>query len=167
MWATKMLNNTNQPRYHFYHSTVLDTILNQVWSEMRDLTKVLKIAKQDQVEDIHWFDGGSTEKIPSKLKFTVQPGNYLITEEVIGRNEIEHSLTYCTIGKALSLVDYVATFIFKPITEEPDKTFLEWAGDFCLTEEADASEFLSFYGHSREQQLVNLKAHFATYWHKI
>ena len=156
-----MLNNTNQPRYHFYHSTVLHTPVNEVWAEMRDFTKTLKIAKQDDVEDINWCDLGSIEKIPSLLKFTIQPGNHLITEEVIARNEIEHSLTYRTVGKALSMVDYVATFTFKPITEEPDKTFLEWVGDFSLKEEADASEFISFYRSSREQQLANIKAHFA------
>ncbi len=155
-----MLNNTNQPRYHFYHSTVLHTSLKQVWTQMRDFANTLKIAKQDDVEDINWYDGGSIEQIPSKIQFIVQPGNHLVTEEVIARNEIEPSLTYRTVGQALSMVDYVGNFTFKPITDELDKTFLEWRGEFSLIAKAQATEFLAFYTASRAQQIANIKSYF-------
>lgn len=132
-----MLNNTNQPRYHFYHSAVLHTPINEVWSEMRDFVKALKIAFQEQVEEVNWYDRGSTEKIPSLIRFTLQPGGQEIKEEVIGRNEIEHWLTYRTVEQALSIINYVATYTLKPITDEPDKTFLEWTRNFSLTENTE------------------------------
>ena len=97
-----MLNENNQPRYHFYHSTVLHTPLNEVWSEMRSFARTLQIAFQEQVREIDWYDGGSTEKIPSLIQFIVKPGGQKIQEEVINRSEIEHSLTYRTVGQAFT-----------------------------------------------------------------
>ena len=150
----------HQPRYHFYRSAVLPAPLNDVWREMRSFARTLKIAFREQVETINWCDGGSTDKIPSLIQFTVQPGGQKIIEEVIGRDEMEHSLTYRTVEQALNIVDYVASYTLKPITDEPDQTFLEWTRDFSLTEDTEPQAFLSFYSASSEQQLANVKAHF-------
>lgn len=94
------------------------------------------------------------------IQFTIQPGGQTIQEEVIDRNDIEHSLTYRTVGRALSIMDYIAAYTLKPITDEPEKTFLEWTRDFSLAEGTDHQAFLTFYSASSKQQLANVKAHF-------
>ena len=151
---------TGQPQYHFYRSTVLHTPLDDVWSEMRSFARTLKIAFRDHAEAIAWCDGGSSEKIPALIQFTIQPGGQTIQEEVIDRNDIEHSLTYRTVGRALSIIGYIAAYTLKPITDEPEKTFLEWTRDFSLAEGTDHQAFLTFYSASIKQQLANVKAHF-------
>jgi len=96
--------------YHMYHSSVLQAPLAQAWAELRDFSKTLKICFGDGVSDVHWLEHGSADRIPARISFALQPGNLVLQAEVTGRLELAHSVTYRTLGVALSFSSYVATY---------------------------------------------------------
>jgi hypothetical protein len=152
---------TVKPKYLVYHSAVLDTSVAKAWTELRDMLVVLDIVFGQDVENGHWVGGGSVAKVPSTFEFTLLPGHELIREEIAGRSEADHSVTYRTIGQALSLVDYVATYRLKPITNEGKKRcFVEWSREFSIVDGADPN-FLDFILALLPGEVAKLKAHFA------
>ncbi len=148
-------------RYHLYLSTVLDASLDVVWPVLRDMMQLLPLAFEDAVTDYRWVEGGSADHIPARFQFTLQPGDFQIREEVVGRSEPEHSLTYRTLGPALAFAEYLSTLRLKPITDDPSRTFLEWSRDFSLVEGTDAAPFLAMYGDLAAQEVARVKARFA------
>ena len=144
--------------YHMYLSTVLDAALDDVWPVVRDMMQLLPMAFEDAVTDYHWLPEVSAEHIPARFEFTLQPGGLVIQEEVVGRSETDHSLTYRTVGPALAFETYIGTLTLKPITDDPSRTFLEWTRDFSLVEGTDAEQFLSMYSGMADQELARIKA---------
>jgi polyketide cyclase/dehydrase/lipid transport protein len=88
------------------------------------------------------------------------PGNDVITQEVVGRNEIERSLTYRTVGQALSLHDYVGTYRVLPVTNERGTSFMEWSREFRIVEGADPG-FLPMIMQMIAQETDTVQAYFA------
>jgi len=147
-------------KYSVYDSAILDAPLEVVWPVVRDIVRLLPIVFGDTVKDYHWVDGGSADKIPSRFTFTLVATGDSPLEEVSGRSEIDHSVTYRMIGQAAGLEGYVATYRLRPITNEPGKTFIEWPREFGLAPGADPAKVVPFITSLTAQEVAALKKHF-------
>ena len=147
------------PKHHVYHSAVLDADLDTVWTVMRDILQVVEISFGSAVKNVKWKQGSSVAKVPAQYRFTLLPAGDVINEEVVARSEHERSLTYRTIGQALSLVDYVATYHVLPVTND-GRSFLEWSREFRVVEDAEP-DFLDTFLTLLEQEIAAVKEHFA------
>jgi hypothetical protein len=154
-------STTPGPLYRFYHSAILAAPLPQVWAELRDFSRTLEICFGAGVSHIKWLGHGSAEHIPAPITFTLEPAGLRIEEEVVARSETEHSLSYRTVGQALSFASYVATFTLRPITTSPGSTFVEWSRDFSLTPDTNPAEFIPFYAQLVDQEFASLVGYFA------
>jgi hypothetical protein len=148
------------PKYSAYHSAVLDADPDEVWAQVRDMMAVLDVVFGAGIENAHWTHGGSAEKVPSQFGFTLLPNHDLAREEVVGRSEADRSLTYRTVGQVLFIVDYVATYRVRPVTNEPGRSFVDWERGFRVVPDAPAG-YLDDLDALFAQQLASLKAHFA------
>jgi hypothetical protein len=151
---------SNQPKHTVYHTAVIDAAPADVWKVVRDVLALVEICFGDGVKDAHWVGGTSAEHVPAKFQFTMLPGNELITEEVVGRNELERSLTYRTVGQALSIHDYVGTYRVLPVTNQRDKSFMEWSREFRLADDADP-DFLPMFLQMIKTETDTVQAYFA------
>jgi hypothetical protein len=148
-------------RYTIYSTAVLDSSIEDVWTEMRDFSRVIQLVFPGSVSDVQWVKGGSVEIIPSVLEFTLKEAGATIREEVVGRSEIDHTLRYRSVGTALSMVDYIGTLKLYLVTDEPDKTFVETTKEFSLVEGTDAAAFLGMYEPLVHQETRAVRAYFA------
>ncbi len=147
-------------KYHVYDSAVLDAPIEEAWPVLRDILRVLPIVFGDAVKDAHWVEGGSAEKIPSRFQFTLHPSGETALEEVCGRSETDHCVTYRMIGQAVGIEGYLATYRLRPITSEPGKTFLEWPREFSVIAGQDPAKVVPFVTALAAQEVVALKKHF-------
>jgi hypothetical protein len=152
-----------KPRYHLYNSAVLNAPIATAWREMRDLVHMIDsiMVANDQVYELRWLDGGSAEQIPAWMQFVELPRGRSITQEVLGRCERTHTLTYRVAENAVGIEDHCATYTLKPITEEPDKTFWEWTIEFTIADGVDDKQFLSYFTDLVKDNIVKIKAYFA------
>jgi hypothetical protein len=119
-----------------HHTTVLDADPDAVWAEVRDVVRLVKILFGDTVEDVRWTEDGAVERVPSRYQFTLLPTKDVVHQEVAGRNEVDRSVTYRTVGKALCIYEYVATYRVLPVTNDPGRCFLEYVREYKLTDDA-------------------------------
>jgi hypothetical protein len=147
-------------KYEIYDSAILDAPIEEVWPIIRDIIKLLPIVFGDAVKDAHWVDGGSAEKIPARFTFTLAATGDMPVEEVSGRSEIDHSLTYRMIGRAVGIEDYVATYRLRPITNEPGKTFIEWPRQFSVAPGEDPAKVVPFITSLGSQEVAAMKKYF-------
>jgi hypothetical protein len=147
-------------KYHVYDSAVLDAPIEEAWPVLRDILRVLPIVFGDAVKDAHWVEGGSAEKIPSRFQFTLHPSGETALEEVCGRSETDHCVTYRMIGQAVGIEGYLATYRLRPITSEPGKTFLEWPREFSVIAGQDPAKVVPVVTALAAQEVVALKKHF-------
>jgi hypothetical protein len=148
------------PKYSVYHSAVLDADPDEVWAQVRDMMVLLDIVFGDGVENAHWTNGGSVKKVPSSFEFTLLPNHDLAREEVVGRSETDRSLTYRSVAQVLFIVDYVATYRVRPVTDEPGRSFLDWQREFRVVPGAPdgfAADLEALFA----QEIASVKAHFA------
>lgn len=150
-----------QAKYHLYDSAILDAPVEEVWRVIRDMMQLLPLVFGDGVKDCRWVDGGSAEKVPSRFQFTLHPSGDTPLEEVVGRSEVERSLTYRMIGSAVGIEGYVATYRLRPVTDEPGKSFIEWPREFSVAEGSDPAKVVPFLASLCAQEVARLKAHFA------
>jgi len=150
-----------EAKYRVYDSAVLDVPLEEAWPILRDILRVLPIVFGDGVKDFKWVDGGSAEKIPSRFQFTLQATGETVLEEVSGRSESEHSVTYRMIGQAVGITGYIATYQLRPVTSEPGKTFVDWERDFAVAPGNDPEKVAPFLASLAAQEMVALKKHFS------
>ncbi|WP_224368931.1 SRPBCC family protein [Hyalangium versicolor] len=150
-----------EAKYRVYDSAVLDAPIEEVWPVVRDLVRLLPLVFGEAVKGHGWVEGGSAENIPSRFQFTLQPSGETILEEVVGRSETEHSVTYRMIGQAVGITGYIATYQLRPITSEPGKTFLDWVRDFAVAPGNDPAKVAPFLAGLTAQEVVALKKHFA------
>ncbi|PSL57184.1 polyketide cyclase/dehydrase/lipid transport protein [Saccharothrix carnea] len=148
------------PKYSVYHSAVLDADPDEVWAQVRDMMLLLDIVFGDGVENAHWTNGGSAKKVPSRFEFTLLPNHDLAREEVVGRSETDRSLTYRSVDQVLFIVDYLATYRVRPVTNEPGRSFIDWHREFRVVAGAPAG-FLDDLEALFEQEIATVKAHFA------
>lgn len=152
---------TLQPKFSVYHSAVLDADPDAVWTEVRDMMRLLKIVFGAGVENAHWVGRASAETVPARFDFTLLPNHDLAQEEVVARSEVERSLTYRSVAQVLSIVDYVATYRVRPVTNEPGRSFIDWSREFRVVDGADP-EFLPSIEALFDQEIASVKSHFAT-----
>ncbi len=150
-----------EAKYRVYDSAVLDAPIHEVWPVLRDIVRLLPLVFGDAVRDYRWVEGGSAEKIPSRFQFTLQPGGETVLEEVSGRSETEHCVTYRMIGQAVGITGYVATYQLRPITSEPGKTFLDWTREFAIAPGNDPAKVAPFIASLTAQEVAALKKHFS------
>ena len=151
---------STQAKYSVYHSTILDASAADAWKVVRDIVPLLTIVFGDGVKDAHWINGGSGDHVPAKVQFTLMPGDNLITEEVVARDEVERSLTYRTVGQALNLYDYVATYRVLPVTNVRHTSFMEWSREFKVVDGADP-DFLPTVLQMFKQETDTVQTYFA------
>lgn len=149
----------DKPKHTVYHSTVIDADPATVWSEVRDLVKLVQIVFGDAVTDVRWTERGSVEKVPARFEFTLLPGNDLVREEVAGRDEVGRSLTYRSVAQVLSIYDYVATYRVLPVTTDPGRSFMEWSREFKVTDDA-APDFVDTLLAMIENEIDAVRVHF-------
>ncbi|QQQ79716.1 SRPBCC family protein [Saccharothrix sp. 6-C] len=135
---------SQQPKFTAHHSAVLDASPAHVWQEVRDFAGFVHLVFGNAVKDVGWVGKSSAATVPAKIEFTLLPGNDLVTEEVVGRDELTRSLTYRTIGQALSLYDYVSTYRVLPVTNDHGRCFMEWSHEFKVVDNADPAFLPSF-----------------------
>ena len=126
-----------KPKHTMYQTTVLEAGADTVWTEVRDVLKLVKILFGDTVGDLKWVDGGSPERVPSRYEFTMLHNQGLVQQEVAGRNEVDRTLTYRTVAPVLCLYDYVATYRIVPVTNDPGLCFMEYSREFMVTDDAE------------------------------
>jgi FAD/FMN-containing dehydrogenase len=97
---------------------VVTGVGRRAWPVIRDILQVVEISFGSAVKNVKWKQGSSVAKVPAQYRFTPLPAGDVINEEVVARSEHERSLTYRTIGQALSLGDYVATYRVLPVTND-------------------------------------------------
>jgi len=147
------------PRYHVYHSAVLDADADTAWAVVRDVLQIVEIGLSGAVENVRWKKGSSVEEVPARYRFTLSPAGDVVNEEVVARSERDRSLTYRSIGQVLSIVDYVATYRVLPVTND-SRSFIEWSREFRVVEDA-APDFLEGFLPLLEQEIAAVKAYFA------
>ena len=148
-------------KYRVYDSAILDAPIEEVWPVLRDILRVLPLVFGDGVKDFKWVEGGSAENIPSRFQFTLQATGESVQEEVSGRSETEHSVTYRMIGQAVGITGYIATYQLRPITSEPGKTFIDWVRDFAIAPGNDPEKVAPFLASLATQEMAALKKHFS------
>jgi hypothetical protein len=151
---------TIKPKHTMYQTTVLDADPDTVWTEVRDVLKLVKILFGDTVGNAQWMEGGSPDRVPSRYEFTMLQNQGLVQQEVVGRNEVDRSLTYRTVAPVLCLYDYVATYRVFPVTNEPGRSFLEYRREFMVTDDA-APEIVQGLMGMMESQISVVRDYFA------
>jgi hypothetical protein len=126
-----------KPKHTMYQTTVLDADPDTVWTEVRDVLKLVKILFGDTVGGVEWVEGGSPERVPSRYEFTMLATQGLVQQEVAGRDDVARSLTYRTLAPVLCLYDYIATYRVFPVTNDPGRSFLEYSREFMVTDDAE------------------------------
>ncbi|WP_329044056.1 SRPBCC family protein [Amycolatopsis sp. NBC_01488] len=126
-----------KPKHTMYQTTVLDADPDTVWTEVRDVLKLVKILFGDTVGGVAWVEGGSPERVPARYQFTMLATQGLVQQEVAGRDDVARSLTYRTLAPVLCLYDYIATYRVFPVTNDPGRSFLEYSREFMVTDDAE------------------------------
>jgi hypothetical protein len=147
-------------KYSIYDSAILDAPIEEVWPVVRDILQILPIVFGDQVKDCRWVEGGSAEHVPARFQFTLVATGETPLEEVVGRSETEHSLTYRMLGQAVGIEGYIATYRLRPVTNEPGKTFIEWPRDFSVVEGKNPAEVAPFLASLATQEVAAMKKYF-------
>ena len=149
----------NIAKYSIYDSVILDAPLDKVWQELRDMSKLVAIAFGEGSKGFTWVDGGSAEKVPARYEVTLVPSGQRLLDEVIGRSEGDHSVTYRSImGGALE--GYIATYWLRPVTNEPGETFLEWSREFGIAQGGDPAVILPLMTKTTAGHVAALKKYF-------
>ncbi|MBB4905057.1 SRPBCC family protein [Actinophytocola algeriensis] len=125
----------SKQRYKVHHSTVLDAGPDAVWAELRDVLKMVKIIFSGGLGSAEWVEGGSLDRVPSRYNFTVGPDRDLFQQQVAGRDEVQRSVTYRSVAPVLCVVDYVATYHVREVTNDPHRSFLEWTRDVQVADD--------------------------------
>ncbi|AUX22629.1 hypothetical protein SOCEGT47_031330 [Sorangium cellulosum] len=148
-----------EARYHVYDSAVLDAPIEEVWQEIRDVTKLIPIVFGDSVKEYGYVDGGSAEKVPSRFAFTLASGERSV-EEVVARSETERSVTYRLHGQIFGIEGYTGTYRLRRITTEPGKTFLEFPREFGVAAGNDPAQVVPSLAALTAKEVATIKAYF-------
>lgn len=149
-------------KYSVYNSVILDAPLEKVWRQIRDMSRLVAIAFGEGAKDFAWVNGGSPEEVPARYQLTLVPTGGTLVDEVVGRSESDHSLTYRSIIGGM-LEGYVATYRLRPVTNEPAKTFLDWPREFAIAQGGDPAVILPFMTATTAGHVAALKKYFARY----
>lgn len=148
-------------RYKVHQTSVLDASPDAVWAEVRDVMKMVKIIFGGALVSVEWVEDGSLDRVPARYNFTVLPGHELFQQQVAGRDEVERSVTYRSVARALCVVDYVANYRVREVTNDPDRCFLEWTRDFQVADDAEPEVVEAVLG-MMATQINAIRDYFAT-----
>lgn len=150
-----------KPKHTMYQTTVLEADPDAVWSEVRDVLKLVKVLFGDTVGNVRWVGDGSPDRVPARYEFTMLHNQGLVQQEVAGRNEVDRTLTYRTVAPVLCLYDYVATYRIVPITNDPGRSFIEYSRGFMVTDDAEP-EIVESLMTMMDNQISAVRDYFAT-----
>ncbi|WP_410589828.1 SRPBCC family protein [Amycolatopsis sp. lyj-23] len=151
---------TIKPKHTMYQTTVLDAEPDAVWAEVRNVLNLVKILFGDTVGNLQWVEDGTPDRVPARYEFLMLQNQGLVQQEVVGRNEVERSLTYRTVAPVLCLYDYVATYRVFPVTNDPGRSFLEYRREFMVTDDA-APEIVEALMSMMDNQISVVRDYFA------
>jgi hypothetical protein len=132
-----------------------------VWAEVRDVLKLVRILFGNTVGNVRWVENGSSDLVPSRYEFTMLANQGLVQQEVVGRNELDRTVTYRTVAPVLCLYDYVATYRIRPVTNDPGHCFMEYSREFMVTDDAEP-EIAEALMSMMENQISTVRDYFAT-----
>ncbi|MFC7310354.1 SRPBCC family protein [Streptomyces monticola] len=150
-----------QRKHTMFHSTIVDAGPDAVWAVVRDAMQVVKIVSGPAAKDVHWAEGGSVEQVPSRYDFTLVFNDGLVQQEVAGRNEVDRSQTYRAIAPTMGVENYAATIRVRPITNDPNRSYFEWARELEIADDADP-EVVGAIIAMMEKQTDSVRDHFAS-----
>lgn len=129
-------------RYFFFQKVTVNPSPGRVWTEVRDLEKLVAIALPGVAEDFQWVDGGGPERVPSRFQFVVS--GTTIHEEVYARDQRRHSVRYRLLVPALGIASYDAEV--KLLSADKNQTTLVFARDITFDAGADPTPLTDLIG---------------------
>lgn len=154
------------PNHTIHSSTLVEASPDTVWHELRDIVKLVTIVFGPAVRDVHWADGGSLERVPARYNFTMLPVEELAQQEIVGRDELARSVTYRAVAPVLCVLTYVGRYRVVPVTNDPDRCYVEWTREFTIAEDA-VPEVVEAVIEMMENQINNVRTHFAEQTTKV
>lgn len=151
---------TDKPKHTINSSTIVDADPDSVWTELRDVTRMVKIVFGDTVGNVEWIEGGTPERVPSRYDFTMPPSDDVAHQEIVGRDELARSVTYRSLDRVLCVADYLGHYRVVPVTSDPDRCIVEWTREFTVTDDAQP-EVLDAVINMMENQINTLREYFA------
>ncbi|WP_224241273.1 SRPBCC family protein [Hyalangium gracile] len=146
--------------YRVRDSAVLDAPIDEVWPIVRDIVRLVPLVFGEGFEACHWVEGCSAEQVPARYEVKSRSSGTSVLE-VVGRSETEYFVTYRLVGQALGITGYIATYQLRPITTEPDRTFLDWARQFAVAPGNDPAKVVPAMASSTAKEALALKKHFS------
>jgi len=107
-------------------STIIDAPVDEVWRFLRDFNAHEKwhpAVAESRIEDSRPVDA-----IGAVRRFRLRDGGQL-REQLLTLSDRDRRLTYCILDAPLPLIDYVASFELKPVTDGA-RTFWDWRSEF-------------------------------------
>lgn len=151
---------TIQRKHTMYDSTIVDADPDTVWAVVRDALKLVSIVSGESAVNVHWAEGGATERVPALYNFTLAFSNGLVQQEIAGRNEVERSQTYRSIAPTMGVDGYLATIRVRPVTNDPNRCFFDWTRELTIADDAD-TEVVETIIAMMAKQTDSVRDHFA------
>ncbi|HEY3148262.1 MAG TPA: SRPBCC family protein, partial [Dongiaceae bacterium] len=107
-------------------STIIDAPVDQVWRFLRDFNAHESwhpAVAQSRIEDSRPVDA-----VGAVRRFRLRDGGQL-REQLLTLSDRDRRLTYCILDAPIPLIDYVASFELKPVTDGA-RTFWDWRSEF-------------------------------------
>ncbi|MEZ5832357.1 MAG: SRPBCC family protein [Dongiaceae bacterium] len=107
-------------------STIIDAPVDEVWRFLRDFNA--HDTWHPAVAESRIEDGRPVDAIGAVRRFRLRDGGQL-REQLLTLSDRDRRLTYCILDAPLPLIDYVASFELKPVTDGA-RTFWDWRSEF-------------------------------------
>jgi NADPH:quinone reductase-like Zn-dependent oxidoreductase len=107
-------------------STVIDAPVDEVWRFLRDFNA--HETWHPAVAESRIEEGRPVDAIGAVRRFRLREGGQL-REQLLALSDRDRRLTYCILDSPLPLIDYVASFELRPVTDGR-RTFWDWRSEF-------------------------------------
>jgi NADPH:quinone reductase-like Zn-dependent oxidoreductase len=107
-------------------STIIDAPVEEVWRFLRDFNA--HESWHPAVAESRIEDARPVDAIGAVRRFRLHDGGQL-REQLLTLSDRDRRLTYCILDAPLPLIDYVATFELKSVTDGA-RTFWDWRSEF-------------------------------------
>jgi len=107
-------------------STIIDAPVDEVWRFLRDFNA--HDTWHPAVAESRIEEGRPVDAIGAVRRFRLRDGGQL-REQLLTLSDRDRRLTYCILDAPLPLIDYVASFELKPVTDGA-RTFWDWRSEF-------------------------------------
>lgn len=147
-----LFTEVGENQYLSYQQELLDAPISEVWPEIRDIERFVKITLPDAAPTFMWLDGGGPEVVPSRFQFAV--GGTVVPEEIIHRSEQPHQILVRLVEPAVGLRQYYAFGNLKKTCG--NRTLMEYSRHLDLDPATDPESFKSLF----TQEFIDLVAYF-------